>query len=907
MQSIPDPALEWDDCQKEVRLRAELFRFKPARRNEAPTQDNRRGAGADSYLNWYWISGNRREIRVKSTEGTASAPFWPAAGTPAATPRHETIFQPVEPVTPLFALVFSGLAVTEDHYLVVGTLEPKGLLVFDLFGGGAPQQICWPEKIGFEPFDIAPRYGGGVWILDRKNRRFWGLDRKLRVITQDQTLQTFSDAEGASFQPAAGDQQPHESLVFPEGVPLFSGSPVEAVDAVAIEPLPDGSVLILDAPEDGRSRVLHCRFDTCLGESALDFAAHDFALAGGMLLVVSAEGNQAFACAVDDPSAPLPLALTGEYYPLRRFGGKALVAAGGRAYYDFGERWLPLVAQPNPRYVKDAWFETRTFDGRDPQCVWHRLMLDACLPPGTTVDVFSRAADDEDELKLIAWEREPALHRRCGGAELPFLPEPLSANRGTFELLLQNARGRFLQLRLHLTGDGRHTPRLRALRIYYPRFSYLERYLPAVYREDSSSASFLERFLANFEGINTAIEDRIAAMQMLFDVRSAPADALAWLASWFGVVLDPAWDEARRRLFIAHAMEFFQWRGTVRGLKMALRLAFDKHVDESIFDPPGADCGCSGRYRIVERFLTRRTPAVEPGDPTAVSEGAFPVPRGSRWKPLDGAAALHARFQAATQRERFTLTPETDSAAESTRVAFARRELGFVPSNPGEELAAWQAFAGDAALDVPDREPENAEMARRWRAFQTASDSQPYGRQRRLWQHFLMRRYVSLVALNQAHATHWGDFDAVGYPSALPANPARLADWYEFEARVLPTLAAAHRFTVLLPVTSAAVAGDAGRRRDLELASRIIDLEKPAHTVFDVKFFWAHFRVGEARLGSDTVLGLGARDPALRTGPAVLGGAFLSETIIAAAPPDSLPGRIITGRDRLQRTPIHTP
>jgi hypothetical protein len=174
-----------------------------------------------------------------------------------------------------------------------------------------------------------------------------------------------------------------------------------------------------------------------------------------------------------------------------------------------------------------------------------------------------------------------------------------------------------------------------------------------------------------------------------------------------------------------------------------------------------------------------------------------------------------------------------------------------------------------------------------------------------MWQQFLARRYVGILALNLAHAADWKTFDAVAYPSALPENLARLHDWYEFETRVLPTLAAAHRFTVLLPATGAA-GNDEDRRRHLALASRLIELEKPAHTVFDVKFYWALFRVGEARLGYDSVPGLGGRDPALRPQPATLGRSYLGETLVAPGEPPSLPGRFITGRDRLKRNPLHT-
>jgi len=78
-----------------------------------------------------------------------------------------------------------------------------------------------------------------------------------------------------------------------------------------------------------------------------------------------------------------------------------------------------------------------------------------------------------------------------------------------------------------------------ALRVYYPRFSYLN-HLPArSIGKTPNPRPSSSRFLANVEGTYTAIEDRIAAVQMLFDTRAAPSEALDWLASWFGVVFDP--------------------------------------------------------------------------------------------------------------------------------------------------------------------------------------------------------------------------------------------------------------------------------------------------------------------------------------------------------------------------------
>src|SRR5207302_3818905 len=133
----------------------------------------------------------------------------------------------------------------------------------------------------------------------------------------------------------------------------------------------------------------------------------------------------------------------------------------------------------------------------------------------------SRAANTESELVNTRWQPEPDPYPRGDGSELPFLTGSTESDRGTWELLFQRARGRFLQLKIELSGNTRNSPHLRALRAYYPRFSYLQRYLPAAYRGDAQSASFLDRFLANLEGLYTTLEDRLDAVAALFDPRSA--------------------------------------------------------------------------------------------------------------------------------------------------------------------------------------------------------------------------------------------------------------------------------------------------------------------------------------------------------------------------------------------------
>jgi phage tail-like protein len=627
----------------------------------------------------------------------------------------------------------------------------------------------------------------------------------------------------------------------------------------------------------------------------------------GTLYIVASDGNQSFAFrlmadrltkVLGPDQAALSLELLPRYFPMRLFSGKALVAADGDVYYDLDEQWLSLVEHRRPRYRVTGLLETAAFDGREPDCVWHRLFLDACIPNGTEVRVESRAANSLDLLNQMAWQSEPRLYRRSGGPELPYYQyadpgEAGEGDKGTWELLFQRARGRYLQLRLTLRGTGRATPRLFALRAYYPRFSYLKEYLPAAYQVDETSASFLERFLANVEGTYTVLEGRIAQVQTLFDVGSAPAEYLEWLASWFGVVLDPNWDEARRRLFLSHVIELFNQRGTLAGLVRSVRLATDPCPDDSLFEEDvlalstgGGACTPRARMarrtvRIVERFLTRSAPGVVFGDPTqAVGPG---VSTGiSDWTPDQGAEPLHQEFRAYLREQYADITALNQAwGPGSDYPSFAA--ITFPPVNPANDAKAadWQLFL-QTRLGFTY-------------AVVEAADQKSY-------QEFLARRHQHVERLNNAYQLTGeravATFDAIALPEEddMPSSSPRLYDWIQFVSLVLPIRRYAHRFSVLVPTDPQNTPDEVSRQ--LDLVRRVVELEKPAHTDFEVAPYWALFRVGEVRLGLDTLLGEGSRFIAI-----VLGQTYLSQSYLEASHPWDVTKRVIADRDRLGAMP----
>jgi phage tail-like protein len=872
--------LDWDSEHAHLILEPLLFHYVASPADVLPKPEDRRGAARDRLGNWYWIDPNRKIIRTLPAGMRSALDYFPVPEPFFCPPESESPFAPVEPEKAPAEFTFSGLTITEGQYLVVGLLKPKGLLIFDLLAGGAPTQIAWPKGIDFVPFDMSPMPGGGLWILDRENRRFWGIDRFFNIIARDQELQPPGAPAPEIFQPESGDPRLTPSSGFPQGIKLADSTPLDVEDPISIEGLPDCTVLILDRhPSEDFSQVSRFRLGQRLGdavslsllaakmeESAEGFTltAHDFAFLPeheengetipDRLYIASSSGNQSFAFHIEGTDTLLDLDPLPEIYlPMRLFTGKALVAAGDKVYYDLGERWLPLVQQFRPRYRSEGTF-FRQFDGRQPNLTWHRLLLDACLPPDTSVEIWSRAADDPADLASQPWQRE-RLYLRNDGSELPFAGNPFNRpfrpvmpapqaplGSGTWELLFQRAQGQFLELRVTLKGNGQRTPRLRAMRVYYPRFSYLEHYLPAAYRQDPESTSFLDRFLANPEGIYTTIEDRIAAVRQLFDVSTAPPEALDWLSGWFGAALDPAWDDYRRRLFIRYAMLFFQYRGTPRGIRMALRLALDACPGENIFTEMNC-CGSEapGSLRIVEAFRTRAFPGVVYGDPTDVLRTGISL-ENAIWRPEDGRAELTYRYQQSTGQP--GEYPIYDPGSADWKL-FSLKNLGFVPSAHTDDWPLWQAY--------------------------------------------LMRAYGTVTAYNTAYHldvdSALDSFDNAEMPQSLPADGAPLEDWYRFETVFLPLVRNAHHFSVLLPMPGNLGPESEKYQSRLALTRKIVELEKPAHTTYDIRFFWALFRIGEARLGLDTQLDLGSRSPDF-TPAFTLGQNFLAEGYLSdPAPP----------------------
>lgn len=927
--------LSIDPRDGQLILAKRLGRF-PATPGDVPPQASQRlGAAADAQGNVYALVEQGQAIEVRSAGSGRISRFWPPEeGSKAAAESAPTgDFAPTQVPVAVAPPTLSGLVVTHDQHLVAA-LADTGLLVFDLLAGGPPLTLSWPESWPLQATDMAPRCCGGVAILDASRRRVWLLDRRLRMSASFPV----SAEPSSDFTWPLGTEPPADRAASPpSGQPWFGLQPAGHADAelhpIAIEVMPDGSILVLDEADADGFAVVHRYVDGVHAGRAstrgmvgvfppaeaegftwpgFDFAWHAPTPNGPKgapprLVIVSKEGNQGvlFEVLLQPASSgePLRLAAQPDYLPLKRYVGMPLVSLGrsqvdgdtGLLYRSL-THWLPLVAQRRPRHQSEATLLTPVYDAKEPGHVWHRVMLDACVPTGCRLVIASRCSDDLELLDSLPFTEEPHPVLRPDGSELPWLLDApgsrtdASKGLGTWETLLQRCRGRWVQLSLRLEGNELTTPRVAALRLWRPRFSYLDRYLPAVYREDESSADFLERFLALFEGGFTTLEDRIATASALFDVRTAPAETLDWLASWLGLVLDPALDEARRRQLIDHASALFQYRGTPQAVRLATQLAVATSVlPESEFALPKPSQAQPWGVRVLESFLTRSQPPELLGR-TVVSDQPRVLSSQARWSLKDGAAGLQQRWQAwltaqgstdagsplATGSAFAPICP--DDVPQSVWQGFCEAQLGAVPTLAAELDQAWQERMRrqpDARFParLPQRwpEPDEAEdptaalaLQEAWRTF-IAKLSPRLARHLRRWQAFVARRHHGIAtwrARTGGQAGNWPSFALMAPPTALPTDPVALTDWALFETRLEPMQARAHSFSVLLPISGPG-SDIATLQRDMDLVRRVVSLEKPAHTRFDIQPYWTLFRLGQVRLGLDTLLGEGSRDPQL--------------------------------------------
>ncbi|GLF93375.1 phage tail protein [Streptomyces yaizuensis] len=206
---------------------------------------------------------------------------------------------------------------------------------------------------------------------------------------------------------------------------------------------------------------------------------------------------------------------------------------------------------------------TRLIDSGIARCRWHRIRLDADVPRGTAVTAEIVVSED-GRYEDADWQRTAP---------------------GTADFLADQPPGRFLRLRLRLTGDDSATPVVRRVRLDFPRVTSAD-LLPPAFREDPAADDFTERFLSLFDATLAQLDRTIERVPALLDPDGVPDRALPWLAGLLGLAYESGWDVPTRRALLAAAPRLYRYRGTPWALREAVRIVFGVApvIDEAAAD-----------------------------------------------------------------------------------------------------------------------------------------------------------------------------------------------------------------------------------------------------------------------------------------------------------------------------------
>ena len=613
---VDAPALAWDDARRSLRLASR----RPARPRPVPgreggakaTEDRARlllervPAARDRYgTRARWDAGLKRVVAAGALPGEV----------------------------PILALWRRDLDATDlalGHDGVLYVVADGAVLLHDRRGRMKDERV---RRTGFRAWRLACDPAGGAWVLDREHRRLAHTEGQLWP------ERPFEEYAPGTFRPSPENPRP------PRLRPVTGAAWEE--EPVAIACSPGGRLAILTwGAEDGRGLLRVLLGDGTLSDP-LHLAGtrypHALAWVSDARVAVMVTGDReapAWAVPPDEAlrarAGEREVAQAGDMYPLRGVDeGPFLHTVTLPPHYPVPGGSRPLHPLSLPGFApRGEAMNQLVLDSADAGTPWHRLYVEAAIPARCGI-VLHLAATETPSAPVdpAHWHphrfgdpavfggadgQTPAAAWVPGGTEVPFARPMLAAEArpgraGLWTALVQRPgravralRGRYLWVRAELLGDGRASPELAAVRAYGARFSYRDQYLPELYRETvfgaeaeapaprSTPADFLDRFLGNFEGVLTGIEDRIAHAYLATDPRTAPAQALEWLAGWIGFASDPLVPDARRRAMLLAAPELARRRGTADGLRLALELATGGGVS-------------GGEVVVLEDWRLRRT------------------------------------------------------------------------------------------------------------------------------------------------------------------------------------------------------------------------------------------------------------------------------------------------------------
>jgi phage tail-like protein len=286
-----------------------------------------------------------------------------------------------------------------------------------------------------------------------------------------------------------------------------------------------------------------------------------------------------------------PTRLAGLIAPHYDGRGIALAPDGRIAFWT--AQGLRHAAPARARYRQSGLVYGFALDSDHEQTGWGRLVVEACVPQGTRIRFWAFTRDDLDypdpmggpaadggppRLSQHMWDLEsdePQILYR-DPSQRPLAPAAADGF-ALYDAPVMAPPGRYLWLVFSLEGTRSKSPSLRSARVAYPGHGLLGQ-LPRTFWREREPRDFLFRLLSPIAAMLDEWEAVSGSRQRLLDARIAPPAALAWLAGFVGLVLEPCWPADVQRRMILEAAALFRTRGTLASLQRMVEILTDSEV-----------------------------------------------------------------------------------------------------------------------------------------------------------------------------------------------------------------------------------------------------------------------------------------------------------------------------------------
>lgn len=226
-------------------------------------------------------------------------------------------------------------------------------------------------------------------------------------------------------------------------------------------------------------------------------------------------------------------------------------------------------------YTGRVSFWSRILDSALTGTLWHRLTCSMPKAGQAMVKISFYTSDgivleeggESRDLKKVLRSEQLSLSQKKEICK-PFLRKESALEP---DILLHSLEGRYLWFLLEIYPQGSEQAKMGDFCIYFPAESWMAD-LPELYRRKMGHDSFLDRYLAIFQSLYDDISWQLKEFVNRLDPAVAGADLLNWIASWMDVEEPRMWTERQLRYLLAHIMEFYEARGTGRGIEMFVKL-----------------------------------------------------------------------------------------------------------------------------------------------------------------------------------------------------------------------------------------------------------------------------------------------------------------------------------------------